>query len=96
MHGMPPRHSFLEFLSTREAQAVLWMAVLAVLLMAAYYLVQKLRDRTGDDHLTSNELLTNFREMEREGDISEAEFRTIKTVLGERLQSEIKDSSDEG
>jgi uncharacterized membrane protein len=87
---------FLEFLSTPSAQAVIWVTVLGCLLVVAYYVVQRLRDRTGDDRLTANDMLTNFREMNREGDISDAEFRTIKTVLGEKLQAEIKDSSDEG
>jgi hypothetical protein len=87
---------FLEFLGTPAAQVVIWVTVLAFLLLVAYYLVQRFRDRTGDDRPVSNELLTNFREMNRQGDISDAEFRTIKTVLGGRIQSELRDSSDEG
>ena len=46
------------------------------------------RGRADQDQLTAHDLLTNFREMHHEGDINDAEFRTIKTVLGERIQAE--------
>lgn len=81
-----------EFLATPIAKVVLWMSVLLVLLVMGYYLVRRFRDRIGDDHPTASDLLTNFREMHREGDISEAEFRTIRTVLGRKLQEELKDA----
>ena len=86
----------LDFLRTSAAQAVIWVTVLSVLLVVAYYVLQKFRDRTGDDRESANELMTNFREMHHEGDISDAEFRTIKTVLGPRIRSELKDKGDTG
>jgi len=73
---------------------VIWGTVLVCMLMVGAYLVKKFRDRSGGDRLTANQLLTNFREMERGGDITDSEFRTIKTVLGERLQAETRDSSE--
>jgi hypothetical protein len=88
--------TLFDFLSTPPAQAVGWMFVLVLMLMVAYYVVQKFRDRSGEDRQSANELMTKFREMNREGDITDAEFRTIKTVLREPLQSEVKDSSDDG
>jgi hypothetical protein len=33
--------------------------------------------------------------MHHEGDISEAEFRTIKTVLGQKLQQQLEESETE-
>ena len=42
---------------------VIWVTVLLILLVVGYYLVMKFRDPSGDDRLTSNQLLTNFREM---------------------------------
>jgi uncharacterized membrane protein len=83
-----------EFLTTPLARAVISVAVLLVLLAVGYYLVKSFRDRIDEDRQSSSELLTNFREMHHEGDISEAEFRTIKTVLGRQLQEELKDSED--
>ena len=96
MHGMSSGRMLFDFLATPPAQAVIWMTVLACLLMLSYYVVQKFRDHTGDDRQSTNELMTKFREMNREGDITDAEFRTIKTVLREPLQAELKDSRDEG
>jgi uncharacterized membrane protein len=85
-----------EFLSTPLAKAVISVAILLVILAVAYYLVRRFRDRIDDDRQTTSDWLTNFREMHHEGDISEAEFRTIKTVLGQKLQEEIRDTENEG
>ncbi len=81
-----------EFLRTPIASAVLWIAVLLVMLAVGYYVMRRFRDRSDDDRQTASDLLTNFREMRQEGDISEMEFRTIKTVLGRKLQDELKDA----
>jgi uncharacterized membrane protein len=85
-----------EFLTTTTAKAVLWIAILMVIVAVGYYLVRSFRDRSDDDRQTASDLLTNFREMRHEGDISEKEFRTIKTVLGQKLQDEMEDPEDEG
>ncbi len=84
-----------EFLSTTTAKAVLWVAVLMVMLAVGYFLVRRYRDHADDDRQTASDLLTNFREMHHEGDISETEFRTIKTVLGRKLQEEVKDNESD-
>ncbi len=84
-----------DFLTTPATMAVLWVAVLMIMMAAGYYLVRRFRDRTDDDRQTASELLTNFREMHREGDISETEFRTIKTVLGRKLHDELKEADGE-
>ena len=86
----------VEFLRTPLAQLVIWTAGLTVLTVVGYYVARRFRDRTGDDQPTANDLLTNYREMHREGDISDVEYRTIKTVLGARLQQELKDSGEKG
>lgn len=88
--------SLWEFLSKPLPQTVAWTAVLAVVVAVAFYLVQRLRESTVHDNQSANELLSNFREMHREGDLSEAEFRTIKTALGAKLQQELKDTDQTG
>jgi hypothetical protein len=75
----------IEYIQQPVPQAVIWVTVLMIVSMAAFYVVQKFRDQSGDDHLTPNELLTNFREMNQEGDMDDGEFRTIKTVLAPQL-----------
>jgi uncharacterized membrane protein len=86
----------LDILFTTQAQAVMMLAALAILSTIGYYIVRRFRDQSGDDQMTANDLLTNFRELHDQGDISEKEYRTIKTVLGERLQDELKDTGDTG
>ncbi|MDP7020357.1 MAG: hypothetical protein QGG36_31455 [Pirellulaceae bacterium] len=72
------------------------MTVLAILSAVGYYMVKKFRDRTDDDQPDANELLSNFRELHDEGDITEKEYRNIKTVLGAKLQEELSDMGEEG
>ena len=91
-----PTRFMQEFLRTTPAQAVIWTTVLISLVFVGVFVVQRFRDRTGDGRLSANDMLTNFREMQHEGDIEETEFRTIKTVLGEKLQDEINGADDEG
>lgn len=83
---VPP--DFIDYLQQPVPQAVIWVTILLVMSMLGFYLVQKFRDQSGEDQLTASELLTNFREMNQEGDIDDGEFRTIKTVLAPRLQEE--------
>lgn len=85
-----------EFLSTTSAQAVIWTGVLLVLLIVGFYVVQRFREQADDDRLTPDELITNFRELHDAGDIDEKEFRTIKTVLRQRLGAESNDAEAEG
>ena len=85
-----------EFLLSTPAQAVIWTAVLLVLVAISWYVVGRFRDRSDDNQLTANDLLTNFRELHHQGDIDDAEFRTIKTVLGAKLQDGLRDTDNEG
>ena len=84
-----------ELLATPTAKAVLWVAVLLIMMAIGYYVARRFRDRIDDDRQTASDLLTNFREIHHEGDISETEFRTIKTVLGRQLQQEMKDAESD-
>lgn len=83
-----------DFLLATPVQVVVGVVTLAILVIVGYYLVRRCRDRSDDDQLSTRELLANFREMHHEGDISEAEYRTIKTVLGEKLRQELRDTGD--
>ena len=71
-------------------QLVLWLGVLMGLIVLAVVVVQTLRGRAAKDQPSESEMLTKFQEMRREGDIDEAEYRTIKAVLGEKLHQSAK------
>jgi hypothetical protein len=75
-------------------QLVVWGAVLAVLVAVAYFVVRKLRGLAAGNDDTPTELLTNFREMKLQGDISDKEFRTIKALLNEKQAPTIKQNQD--
>jgi len=85
-----------EFLLTTHAQAVIWSAVLLIAIVIAVFVVGRLRDRMDDDRLEANDLLTNFRELHLQGDIEDAEFRDIKSVLGTKLKRELNDKDQQG
>ena len=73
----------LKFLNTSVGQAVLWTTALLFVTVIGYYLVLRFRDRNADDELGDQLLLSKFREIREQGAISESEFRTIKTKLGD-------------
>ena len=64
---------------------ILFTAVVALVAVGAYA-VSKWRDAIDDDTNTASELLTNFREMHSRGDLTDEEFRTIKTRLSYKLK----------
>ena len=76
------------------AQLMLWIGALMGLLVIGVLVVQKFRGGTADKAATTNETLANFQEMRERGDISDADYRKIKSVLGAQLQGELKDGKD--
>lgn len=81
-----------DFVTGAVGQTVIWSAVLLALVMTGHYVVLRYRDRAVGTDEESSDLLSNFREMAQQGDINEAEYRTIKTMLGGRLQAESGDA----
>ena len=75
-------------------QLVLWIGILMGLVVIAAVVVQKFRGGAADKAHTTHEALTNFQEMHARGDISEADYRKIKSVLGAELHGELKDGQD--
>lgn len=78
------------------AWLVVSCTVLACLIALGVYLVGRFRGRAEDDQPVASELLSNFREVHSRGQLSDEEFRTIKTLLARKLQDELKDTSDKG
>jgi hypothetical protein len=72
-------------------QMLISLGVLAGLIAVGWLLVQRFRGGAADEGRPESELLTKFQEMKHEGDISEQEYRTIKSVLGEELRRNVKD-----
>lgn len=77
-----------EFLQTPTARLVELFAVLAVMIAVAVYIVTKVRAGLRDSDNDASDMLTKFREIHAKGDLSDEEFRTIKTHLADQLQDE--------
>jgi uncharacterized membrane protein len=75
-------------------QLLVWVAVLLGLVIVATLVVQRFRGGAADRGSSASNLLTNFQEMRQRGDISDADYRKIKSVLGDKLQSELNDGKD--
>lgn len=85
------RGGFLEFLRTSEAQTVIWLAVLASLIAVAVYVVRYFREQWRQPTADASEMISKFRELHAEGELSDTEFRTIKTILGPELRRQVAD-----
>jgi uncharacterized membrane protein len=73
-----------DWLALPAVQAVIALVILSILITAGFWLVSIFRDRATEDSSEPLDPLTNFEEMRRRGDISEAEFRTIKASMARR------------
>jgi hypothetical protein len=76
------------------AKVLLWLAVIAALLAGVAYIMRRLRDSGGEDAGRSGDLMTSFREIHEAGQLSDEEFRSIKSRLAERMQDELKRDED--
>jgi hypothetical protein len=86
------RHLSAETLS----QILLALGLLMGLVIVGVLIVQRYRGGMADRGFSPGELMANFQEMRGRGDISDADYRKIKSVLGEKLQGELKDGKDKG
>ena len=85
-----------EFLASPVASWVMLLASFAGVVALGFFIISKVRDRGESDELPASELLTNFQELHNRGGLSDAEYRTIKSVLAERLQEELKNNDESG
>jgi len=72
------------------------MGILVGLVMVGLLIVQRFRGSAGQKGTTASELISNFQEMRSRGDITDADYRKIKSVLGAELHGELKDGKDKG
>lgn len=83
-----------QLLSSNTVELMIWLAVLVTLLVAGGVVIRKIRAESLQKEPTASELLSKFRESHTRGELSDTEFRTIKTTLAERLQEELKDDGE--
>ena len=85
-------------LSGREAlvEAALLFAAITALAGLGALVVSKFRGSTKDEERPASQMLSNFRDLAEQGELSETEFRNIKTLLSDKIQEELKDSEEQG
>ncbi len=86
----------MELLEGPWTRAIMLLAAIVALVAVGVYIVSKWRDTADDDAISTSELLSNFREMHSRGELTNEEFRTIKTRLSYKLKAELKDTDHEG
>ncbi len=75
---------------------VLWLAALAILVTVAWYVIGKIHPKSIQKERKTNECLSKFRESHSKGELTDEEFRTIKTTLAAQLQDELSDNDETG
>ena len=73
---------------------VLWVAVLAMATAVCVYLIGKFRGTYRESDQGSTNLLTNFRELHSQGELSDEEYRNIKAKLATRIREQFNQSEE--
>jgi uncharacterized membrane protein len=77
-------------------ELVFWGVIGAIAIVVGAYVISKLRSEPAQNEPDASELISKFRDLHSRGELTDAEFRTIKTTLAERLQDELKDNGETG
>ena len=83
-----------EFLASPLASVVLLMALTAALAAVGVFVIGKVRAAMKHSDPDASAWLTKFQELHAKGELSDAEFRTIKAMLAERLQRELRGTDE--
>ena len=78
------------------AQLILSVAIVAIAVTLGVYVIGRVRKSSRESTPTASDHLTNFRELHSQGELSDEEFRTIKSMLAERMQRELTDNNRKG
>jgi uncharacterized membrane protein len=93
-YGAAPGGGMEQFWDSEPAWLVLWIALLAVFVTIAWYVVGKIRPKTVQKERKASQWLSKFRELHSGGGLSDEEFRTIKTTLATQLQDELNNNDN--
>jgi uncharacterized membrane protein len=85
------------FLQEPTARLIIWLAAFAMLVMVGVYIVTLIRRSFQDEQEpVTSDLMSNFRELYSQGELSDEEYQTIKNKLATRMQRELKDAGEKG
>jgi hypothetical protein len=78
--------------TAKYARLIGFMAALAIFVATGFYLISRFRNQYRESDVGSGILLDNFRELHSGGQLSDEEYRNIKSKLAARLREEIQQS----
>lgn len=84
-----------QVLKSHAGQVTIGLAMLAALVAVGVYVASKVRAGFTDKGPRASEMLTTFRELYSQGELSDEEFRNIKTKLADRLQRELDSTASD-
>jgi hypothetical protein len=70
----------------------LWIAGVGIVTAVCVYVVGKLRGSYRESDLEPSKLITNFRELHSQGELSDEEYRNIKAKLAAQMQEWLEKS----
>jgi uncharacterized membrane protein len=70
----------------------LWLAVLMTVVAIACYVTEKIRPKTVQKERLAGQWLSKCRDLHSQGELSDEEFRTIKTTFAAQLRDELSDN----
>lgn len=71
------------------AAATFWIAVILGLAAGVFLLSRRLLRQSRSHQWSANELLADFRELHETGELTDNEYKKIRTKLGSKLQEEV-------
>ncbi len=85
-----------DFLGSWFVQLLFWAIVTLLLCAILQYVVGVLRTEPVQSEPVASDLMSKFREMHSRGELSDEEFRTIRTTLAAQIQDELNDTEETG
>jgi uncharacterized membrane protein len=83
-----------EFLTSPVANVVFLVALTAILVAGGIYVIGRVRETFRSKDPPSSQWMTNFRDLHSQGELSDEEYREIKSVLAEHLERELNDTDE--
>ncbi len=76
-------------------QITVWGGLGVLLVALAVYLIRRFPKGAGDDKLATSDMMDAFRDLHGRGQLSDDEYRSIKTKLASRLKAELSKPDEE-
>lgn len=85
-----------DLLNPYVLELFVWLIVLIVLVALAARVIKRIRPKPIQQELGAGDLLAKYHELRSRGELSDAEFRTIRTTLARRFPNELKGEDETG